>query len=143
MELESERQARKPAQTEKSCLETTLNHLKVILNRELKKSDEFKSQRDEVICQLEEACREKEKIAKQLDEVSRKRNDALNQNEETWKENRRVAIQLAEVLRLNEIAVRQKDARLLEALSELEFEKIRQLHVRVSQDLFLHICSPL
>ena len=78
-----------------------------------------------------------------MDEVSRERNDALNQNEETWKENRRVAIQLAEVLRLNEIAVRQKDARILEALSELEFENIRQLHVRVLQDLFLHICSPL
>jgi len=62
-------------------------------------------------------------IAKQLDEVSRERNDALHQNEETWEENKGIAKQLAEVLRLNENAVKQKDARLLEALSELEFER--------------------
>jgi len=123
LEVEGEKQARKAAQTEKAGLETTLNQLKVILSREVKKSDEFKRKRDEVLCQLAEACREKANIAKQLDEVSRERNDALHQNEEIWQENKRIAKQLAEVLRLNENAVKQKDARLLEALSELEFER--------------------
>ena len=77
----------------------------------------------EVLCQLTEAYREKENIAKQLDEVSRESNDVLHKNEETWEENKGIAKQLAEVLRLNENAVKQKDARLLEALSELEFER--------------------
>lgn len=58
-----------------------------------------------------------------MDEVSRERNDALHQNEETWEENKGFDKKLAEVLRLNENAVKQKDARLLKALSELEFER--------------------
>jgi hypothetical protein len=66
---------------------------------------------------------EKRQILPSLDEVSGERNDALHQKEETWRENERIAKQLAEFLRLNENAVKQKDARLLEALSELEFER--------------------
>jgi hypothetical protein len=64
LELEAERQARKAVETEKAGLETTLNHMKVILNRELNKSDELKRKRDEVLCQLAEACGEKTNIAK-------------------------------------------------------------------------------
>jgi len=46
LELESERQTRKAAETAKADLDTLLNDLKVILNKELEKNYELKCQRD-------------------------------------------------------------------------------------------------
>jgi hypothetical protein len=68
--LESERQARKVAETTKEDLKMSLNHLKDLLNKELTKKDELKRQRDEALHQREEALREKTNIAKQLAEPS-------------------------------------------------------------------------
>jgi hypothetical protein len=59
LDVEVERKTRKAIETEKASLGTMLDHLKVILNIELNKSDELKRQRDEVLCQMEKACRGK------------------------------------------------------------------------------------
>lgn len=48
-ELESERQARNDAETENADLNVSLDHLKVILHKELNKNDELKRQRDEAL----------------------------------------------------------------------------------------------
>lgn len=71
-----------------------------------------------------------------MDKVSRERNDVLHQNEEAWEENNGISKQLAEVLRLNENAVKQKDARLLEALSELEFERKARKSAEAKEKIF-------
>jgi len=122
LELESERQKRKAAETAKADLDTLLNDLKVILNKELEKNDELKCQRDWNFRLWEEVCREYTNIAKRLDEAYAERNDALHQKAEAWREKEKIAKQLAEVLRLNEAAVKQATI-LKEAMSELDFER--------------------
>jgi chromosome segregation ATPase len=102
LELESERQTRLAAETEKADLER---------------------QRDWVLRQLEEACRDKTNIAKRLDEASAERNNALHQKSKALREKEKIAKRLAEVLRSNEVAVKQKDTILKEAMSEIEFER--------------------
>jgi len=122
LELESERQTRKAAETAKADLDTLLNDLKVILNKELEKNYELKCQRDWNFRLWEEVCREYRNIAKRLDEAYAERNDALHQKAEAWREKEKIAKQLAEVLRLNEAAAKQATI-LKEAMSELDFER--------------------
>jgi hypothetical protein len=102
LELESERQTRLAAETAKADLER---------------------QRDCVLRQLEEACRDKTNIAKRLDEASAERNNALHQKSKALIKKGKIAKRLAEVLRSNEVAVKQKDTILKEAMSEIEFER--------------------
>jgi hypothetical protein len=63
LELESERRAREDAEREKADLEASLNHLKIILVKELDTNDESTKQRDEALRQREESGREKRNTA--------------------------------------------------------------------------------
>ena len=49
MELQSERQARKNDETDKSHLQACLNHFKLVLVEELNENDELKRQRDMIL----------------------------------------------------------------------------------------------
>ncbi|KAH9312847.1 hypothetical protein KI387_027882, partial [Taxus chinensis] len=68
-ELEFGRQALMAAETRKADLEADFEQYRLFVSNELKKMNQVARQRDDALYQKEEACREREIIAKQLDET--------------------------------------------------------------------------
>ncbi|GLJ48972.1 hypothetical protein SUGI_1033230 [Cryptomeria japonica] len=132
LNLRFERRARKAAETAKEYSENLLKTYK--LSEQSMEANNMKTlqrQRDDAISQKENACREKEKIAKQLDEVlrleakkinalQRQRDDALSQKEVACREKENIAKQLDEVLRLEAKKINALQRQRDDALSQNE-----------------------
>ena len=76
LELETERQNRKAAETAKTNLEFSFNEMKTVKDKALKERDAFRMQKDE-------ALQENAKITKQLAQALRLKEDATKQKDAT------------------------------------------------------------
>jgi 25S rRNA (uracil2634-N3)-methyltransferase len=79
LELQSERQARKDAETENAHLEACLNHLKVVLIKELNENDELKRQRETALLKEDAILRKEVRLKEvilELESERRAREDA-------------------------------------------------------------------
>ncbi|KAH9323300.1 hypothetical protein KI387_017939 [Taxus chinensis] len=114
LELTFEREARKAAETAKENMEDLLNHFRRLV---------YNLHGDHALCQMEEAYREKEKIAKQLDEalklkeevtkerekIQREQTDLANQKDEVYREKEKSSKWLDEVLILKEETIKERE----------------------------------
>lgn len=141
LELESEKKARKAAETSKAELESAFSRLKDLAHEALKKRDEFARQRDEfarqrddALHQKEEACRGKETIAQQLDEALRLKEDAIKQRDDILRQRNDLARQKDEIHRLKEEATKARESSRseIEAAAQMLINGTEKIASRVS-----------